>query len=120
MRQARRPEDQLDDAITAACGALPGVVFLDMRHVGKYARVYLGKDGRTAYGPPVTIGRTGQPDKLVLVDGKALGLELKSATGRVSSGQVTCHAAWGSMGTPVVVVRSVAEALAAIEARRGS
>ena len=115
MRRERRPEDQLDDAITAACGALPGVVFLDMRHVGKYARVYEG-----GYGPPVQIGRTGQPDKLVLVEGKALGLELKSSTGRVSAGQVTCHAAWLSMGTPVVVVRSVAEALMAIEARRQS
>lgn len=113
MRKERRPEDQLTDAITAACGALPGVVLLDMRHVGKYARVYA-----EGYGPPVQIGRTGQPDMLALIDGKALGLELKSATGRVSAGQVTCHAAWGSMGTPVAVVRSVAEALAAIEGRR--
>lgn len=115
MRQARRPEDQLQDAIMAACGALPGVVLLDLRHVGKYARVYAG-----GYGPPVQIGRTGQPDLLLLIEGRALGLELKSATGRVSAGQVTCHAAWGAMGTPVVVVRSVAEALMAIEARRES
>lgn len=115
MRRERRPEDQLDDEITAACGALPGVVFLDMRHVGKFAKVL-----RDGYGPPVQIGRTGQPDKLVLVEGRALGLELKSATGRVSVGQVTCHAAWRMCGTPVVVVRSVAEALMAIEERRQS
>ena len=113
MRKERRPEDQPTDAITAACGALPGVVFLDMRHVGKYARVYA-----EGYGPPVQIGRSGQPVLLLLIDGRALGLELKSATGRVSVAQVTCHAAWGSCGTPVVVVRSVAEALMAIEARR--
>jgi hypothetical protein len=113
MRRERRPEDQLQDEVTAACGALPGVVLLDLRHVGKYARVYAG-----GYGPPVQIGRTGQPDLLLLVEGRALGLELKSAVGRVSAGQVTCHAAWGAMGTPVVVVRSVAEALMAIEARR--
>lgn len=112
MRRERRPEDQLMDAIIAACGALPGVVLLDMRHVGRYARVYAG-----GYGPPVQIGRVGQPDLLLLVDGRALGLELKSATGRVSAGQVTCHAAWLSCGTPVAVVRSVAEALAAIEGR---
>ena len=91
------------------------LLLLDLRHVGKYARVYA-----EGYGPPVQIGRTGQPDMLALVDGRALGLELKSATGRVSAGQVTCHAAWGACGTPVVVVRSVAEALAAIAERRGA
>lgn len=113
MKRERRPEDQLQDAVTAAVGSLPGVVLLDMRHVGKYARVYA-----EGYGPPVQIGRPGQPDLLLLVDGKALGVELKSSTGRVSSGQVTCHAAWASCGTPVAVVRSVAEALAAIGGRR--
>ena len=112
--KARRPEDQLTDAVTAAVGALPGVVLLDMRHVGKYARVYAA-----GYGPPVQIGRTGQPDLLLLVDGKALGVELKSSTGRVSSGQVTCHAAWASCGTPVVVVRSVEGVLDAIRCLRG-
>ena len=112
--KARRPEDQLCDAVTAACGALHGVILLDMRHVGKFAKVL----GFAGYGPPVQIGRTGQPDLLILVDGKAIGVELKSATGRVSAGQVTCHAAWQACGTPVAVCRSVAEALAAIEARR--
>lgn len=116
MKRERRPEDQLQDAITAACGALPGVVLLDMRHVGKFAKVL----GSAGYGPPVQIGRVGQPDLLLLVDGRALGLELKSATGRVSAGQVTCHAAWRMCGTPVVVVRSVEDALAAIALVRPS
>lgn len=115
MRQARRPEDQLQDAITAACGALPGVVLLDLRHVGKYARVYAG-----GYGPPVQIGRTGQPDLLLLVDGRALGLELKSARGRLEPSQAACHAAWRMCGTPIAVCRSVEDALTAIALVRPS
>ena len=113
MKRERRPEDQLTDQILAACGALPGVLLLDTRHVGKYARVYAA-----GYGPPVQIGRPGQPDMIALVDGKAVGLELKSAKGRLETSQVQCHAAWRMCGTPIAVVRSVDEALMAIECRR--
>lgn len=123
MKRERRPEDQFFDQVVKAIAALPGVLFVDMRHVGVFEKV-LPKGKR---GGPVHIGRKGQPDLLVIVDGKALGVELKSdaAHGRFAGdvdrllpGQVTCHAAWAAMGTPVVVCRSVEGVLSAIEARR--
>jgi hypothetical protein len=104
----RRPEDQLQDAICAACGSLPGVVLL-RQTVGVYY---------TRSGQLVRVGVPGTPDLLVLVDGRAVGLELKTPVGRLSPVQVACHAAWERMGTPVRVVRSVEEAVQAIEERR--
>jgi hypothetical protein len=113
MRRERRPEDQLTDAFLRVCGAEPGVLVIDLRHVGKFAKVL-----PAGYGPPVQIGRRGQPDFLVLVDGLALGLEFKTKTGVVSDDQTRCHEAWASQGTPVVVVRDAIAAFMAIQERR--
>lgn len=106
----RRPEDQLQDQVLAQCGALPGVVLLRLT-VGVYY---------TRTGQLVRVGVPGTPDLLALVDGLALGIELKTDTGRLSPEQVACHAAWERMGTPVRVCRSVEAAREAIEARRCS
>lgn len=126
----RRPEDQLADEMLAACGALPGVVVIDLRKVGLFAPVFRDRKTKlTTYGPPVRIGEVGQPDFLFLVDGKGLGIELKSdaAHGRFAGDvdrllpeQVTAHRAWERMGTPVRVCRSVEAVREAIEARRCS
>lgn len=107
-RRPRRPEDQLQDAVMAACGALPGVVLLRLLVAHLYTR----------NGQPVRVGVPGTPDLLVMVDGRALGIELKTPVGRLSPEQVACHAAWERMGTPVRVCRSVQDVLAAIEERR--
>ena len=121
--KARRPEDQFFDQVVKAIGALPGVLFVDLRHVGVFKKVL----PKGKLGGPVHIGRKGQPDVLVIVDGKGLGVELKSdaAHGRFAGDvdrllpeQVQCHAAWRMCGTPVVVCRSVEGVLMAIEARR--
>jgi hypothetical protein len=92
----------------AACGALPGVVLLRLLVAHLYTRS----------GQPVRVGVPGTPDLLVMVDGKAIGIELKTPLGRLSPEQVACHAAWLRQGTPVVVCRSVDEVRQAIEARR--
>lgn len=116
-RRARRPEDQLQDAVDAAVGALPGVVLLETHIVGLYAPVrYV--DGVPVYGHPIHVGRKGQPDRVLFVDGLALGVELKAPRGVLSEEQRRCHAAWRAQGTPVVEARSVEDVLRAIEERR--
>lgn len=119
----RRPEDVLADRTLLAIGALPGVIVIDLRKVGLFAPVYRDRStGLTTHGHPVRIGEDGQPDFLVLVDGLALGMELKAEDGRnrIEPNQARVHTAWRSMGTPVEVCRSVEEALAAVEARRAA
>lgn len=119
----RRPEDQLADETLPVIGIMPGVIVIDLRKVGLFAPVYRDrKTGQTTYGAPVRIGEDGQPDFLILVDGLALGLEMKARDGRnrIEPNQHKAHAAWRSQGTPVAVARSTAEAVAAIEARRCS
>jgi hypothetical protein len=55
-----------------------------------------------------TIGvRRGLPDILVLHEGKAYGIELKSNIGRLSGHQHECHAALNDARVPVRVCRSV-------------
>ena len=113
----RRPEDQLQDAVDAAVGALPGVVLLETHIVGLYAPVrYV--NGVPVYGHPIHVGRRGQPDRVLFVDGLGLGVELKAPRGVLSEDQRRVHAAWAAQGTPVVVPRSVDELLRAIEERR--
>ena len=58
--------------------------------------------------------RRGAPDLLVARNGSLFLLEAKAAKGRLSADQVEWHAWWRS---PVAVVRSADEALAAVGAR---
>lgn len=104
-------ESQVQREIELAIGALPGVLCL-RNNVGRM----LDARGRWfAYG----LGE-GSPDLLCIVDGRAVGLEVKRPGGRAEPHQARCHEQWRAVGAFVAVVTSAAEALAAIErARRG-
>ena len=104
----RRPEDRLSDEVRCALGCMPGVIV--MRNVVARA-VVVG----TSWPALLGLGE-GTPDLVAIVRGRWLGLELKTATGRLSEAQERCHEAWRAAGAVVVVVRSVADAVAAVEA----
>lgn len=57
----------------------------------------------------------GSPDLVGALNGRALGLELKTAIGRLSPEQERWHRAARLRGAAVMVVRSVEEATAALE-----
>lgn len=61
----------------------------------------------------------GSPDLVGAVAGRAIGLELKTAVGVVSPEQERWHAAARRRGVAVYVVRSVEEAVEAVEEARG-
>lgn len=103
----RRPEDQLMDAVKVALGCMPGVIVM---------RNDVARATATGTNYPKLYGLgEGSPDLVCIVRGRWLGLELKTPAGRLSEAQERCHAAWRMAGAVVVVVRSVAEAIAAVE-----
>lgn len=55
-------------------------------------------------------GLAGVPDRLVLIKGRAVFVELKSPTGRVTRRQALMHRRLQGLGFPVEVVRSTADA----------
>src|SRR6185503_3702193 len=57
----------------------------------------------------------GTPDLLIVADGKARFLELKSAAGRVTDTQRQCHKALRAAGAVVAVAHGIDEALAWLE-----
>jgi hypothetical protein len=57
----------------------------------------------------------GCPDLLIIADGKAHFLELKSAAGRVTAEQHACHEALRAAGADVAVAHGIDEALAQLE-----
>jgi hypothetical protein len=59
--------------------------------------------------------KRGLPDMLVVNDGRVVWLELKSAKGRISEGQQECHAALARARCPVAVVRSLEDAIDALQ-----
>lgn len=59
--------------------------------------------------------KAGLPDVLVINDGRAIWLELKSAKGRLSVGQQECHAALARARCAVAVVRSLDDAIEALQ-----
>ena len=88
-------------------------------------RNYVGKvvpwGRKDAYPVDAGLGE-GSPDLVgvLIPSGRAFCLEVKTITGRVSKEQTQCHAAWRRRGVFVAVVRSVDEALAALDrAERG-
>lgn len=61
-----------------------------------------------------TGARKGTPDILLINDGRALWLELKSPRGRVSDDQLYCHGQLRQARSPVYVVRSLDDVIAAL------
>jgi VRR-NUC domain len=57
----------------------------------------------------------GTPDLLIVADGKAHFLELKSAGGRATDAQRQCHEALRAAGAEVAVAHGIDEALAWLE-----
>lgn len=58
--------------------------------------------------------RAGAPDLLVIVNGRAYGLELKADKGRQSPEQRSMEFEWTAAGGEYVVARGIDEALAAL------
>lgn len=74
--------------------------------------------GRTLDGRAVRFGVRGQADILACRRGRALAVEVKTATGRQSRAQRNFEAAWRAAGGVYVLARSVADlrdALAALD-----
>lgn len=63
-------------------------------------------------------GCGGLPDLLVVHRGKAWPLEVKTKTGKLTADQMRVFAEFAAAGLPVVIVRSVEDALAVIGVRR--
>lgn len=69
-----------------------------------------GKSKRVIKGAPA-----GTPDIIGAVEGRMFGLEVKTETGRVLATQQRWHDRAAKHGVRVAVVRSVGEAVAAVE-----
>lgn len=57
----------------------------------------------------------GVPDLVIVAEGKALFLELKTRKGRVSAAQAEMHARLAAAGAPVAVCHGLDQALATLE-----
>lgn len=108
-----QPETILQAQIMAALGPLPGVVVW-RNNIGSAVQ----GDRRVAYG----VGGPGAPDLLCEVrtpaGWTALWMEVKTATGVLRPDQRRWHEAARADGRHVVVVRSVEDALAAVDGVR--
>jgi hypothetical protein len=99
--------------VLAAIGSLPGVIAGDNPcGLAKYPR----RDDPTKvfavpYGWPVS---EGSPDILVAVYGRLVALEVKTSAAKPTPEQLRCHEALRAVGVVVVVVRSVNDALEAV------
>ena len=60
------------------------------------------------------VSAAGEPDLLVGYHGQLTLIEAKAKKGRLSPGQITCHAEWARVGIKVAVCRCPADALEAI------
>ncbi|WP_285011274.1 VRR-NUC domain-containing protein [Pedobacter faecalis] len=58
----------------------------------------------------------GQPDMILIHQGKAYGFEFKTNSGVVSTNQRTVHQAWADQQTPVYVLRCHITAFAIVQA----
>lgn len=116
MHRGTQPETILRKKIEAALGALPGVIVW-RNEVGSAIQP---SGARVAYG----VGGVGAPDLLVEVQGAdgrwaCLWLEVKTPDGALRPEQRTWHEAAHRLGRHVFVVRSVADAVAAVAAVAG-
>lgn len=110
IAKRQRPEEALQ---TAVCK------FLTFALAGNswFGAIPLGGGGRLR---GATLRRTGSkagtPDLLILNDGRAIWLELKSEKGRVSDAQLYCHEQLKRARSPVYICRSVDDVIAALTA----
>lgn len=109
-RKRRSPEQDIQRQIAQ---------FLDVALGGTawYSTIPLGAVGvgKTIGGILKGIGtKEGMPDMIVIDAGRAIWLEVKTYTGAVSKVQVKCHADLQRARSPVFVVRSLDEAIAAL------
>lgn len=134
---SRTPEALVEREVLLALGRDAGVILLK-NEVGNVYRLAVAPALDAAlqpFGPlaqaaarsvlqrnrlVVGLGK-GSPDLVGSVDGRAIGLELKSPTGRVEPHQATWHEAARRRGAFVAVVRSGDEAVDAVSrCRRGA
>lgn len=66
---------------------------------------------RDARGRVVTFGLIGSPDIIGVYQGRALGIECKTQTGRQSDNQHNFERAWRAAGAIYILARSVDDAL---------
>lgn len=107
-RKRRAPEQDIQRQIAQ---------FLDVALGGSawYSTIPLGGGGKTRGAILKSLGtKEGTPDMIVIDGGRALWLEIKSYTGTVSKAQEKCHADLRRAYSPVYVVRSLDEAIAAL------
>ena len=100
----RPSEAQIQAHILVAVTALPGAM-LWRQNTGV---------AHTDSGRTVRFSRPGTPDILGVLRGRAIGIECKSETGRLSSDQRHWCDAWQAAGGLYVVARSVSDALEAL------
>src|SRR5262245_9510184 len=106
----RRPEQQLQRAIVGHLRwrARPGVWWTHIPNGGWRSPI----EAKVFKALGVVAGA---PDLLIVADGRALFLEFKSETGRLSQAQRDCHEALRAAGAFVAVVNSIDAALKLLE-----
>jgi hypothetical protein len=107
-RKRRSPEQEIQRQIAQFLDAALG-------RAAWYTTIPLGGGGRTRGAILKSIGtKEGTPDMIVIDAGRAIWLEIKSYTGAVSVVQKKCHADLQRARSPVFVVRSLDDAIAAL------
>ena len=96
-------EAKVQASVLLAIGSLDGV-YVERRNAG----AFMGRGGL------VRAGVAGVADILCVVDGRAVALECKTQTGRLSTVQKRWRDAWRKAGGFYAVVRSPHQALKAI------
>lgn len=84
-----------------------GIVFFSVPNEGK-------RTASTAAKLKANGLRAGVPDLMLIRDGRAYGLELKTETGRISPAQRACHAEFTSAGATVSVAFGLDDAIATL------
>lgn len=107
--QPAASEAQIHAAVVAYChrAMRPGVVVHHSPNEGKRTRWEGAQLARTGV-------MTGFPDLLFVADGRAYGLELKAAKGRLTPSQAMAHDRLKEAGMKVEIARSVDEAVAVL------
>lgn len=96
-------ESDIQRAILLHLGALPGVYVA--RTSAAVAYLPDGRGGHRLHRPLPA----GWPDITACVGGRLVGIEVKTAAGRMSPGQERMRAAWEAAGALWIVARSVAD-----------
>lgn len=117
------PEAELERRVLVTLSPMPDVLVLKNEvgqgFTGNLARRLCRECRDLAFRHRITYGLgVGSPDLFAVVGGVALGLELKSVTGVLSDEQKRWHAAARLRGVRVEEIRSVEDAVRAVEACR--